>query len=307
MSDLNYRFIEKPFRKNKFDKSIRRIRSSGALAIYIILLIAFIGMGMIDKKGTFKDSNLPPIGNSKPWNWDLNCQVMKNEFNPLATPCLYKSSNSKSNLLLIGDSQAASISKTVVDIGLANNADVYVFTYSGCPFITNTKGLEMNFNYPYFNVGCLRHNKQILEFLSTIKIDTIIYKSADASNYSYPNSLNGGKVLNLKLLSEWHKIESFDSKLIFLGITPLYLGTNSVIGHYLRNKPNYSLYPSIDNEYWKFALASGRTTYVDIFQLFCSSPKNCHNKIANNWLFVDTNHLSQFGGALIKPYIVIHL
>lgn len=307
IGNFSYSVIENRFRERKDGKKVYRINKFQAISSFVISLLIFTGVDTVAAKGIFRDPSAPISNEISPEDWDANCKFHQPTIPPRVQPCLYETKEAQKNFLLIGDSHAAHLSKTLIEIGKLNKANVYIFTYSACPFIVDSNVLEQKFSFPLFTEGCLNHNSQILKFLTEVRIDTIFYTQRSSIPYVIPQTISSRRNLNSKVRSGLRKLEQFDSNLIFIGITPEYSSNNLVLFSILGHSGKYLEVPGLENIFWKHELVSTKIRYMDVYSKFCDGLVNCRNKIGNTWLFVDDDHLSQAGGEQIKPEIINEL
>jgi peptidoglycan/LPS O-acetylase OafA/YrhL len=291
VGNFNYLKIENRYRlKRSFDFRVSVIYK---VSVYITLVpfVLFAGVYMISGKELAKDPNVPFIVDSKPWDHFSSCKFVNFSFQASSRPCLFPSINANKNFLLIGDSTAASLSKTLISIAKNNNANIYIYTFSSCPFFTSDLGRFQTGFYSKFTEGCASHNKNIMNFLDHQKIDIIFY-----SQTAYVP-------IKTKIVTEVPKLKSFDNRVIFLGITPEYIPHETILSNVFNSTGKYSSDAGLVNNFFKAEFSKSSIEYLDFWQLFCTSLTNCTNRKNSVWLFEDTFHISQEGGSIIKPEI----
>jgi len=303
LGNYSFVFIENRFR-SKNSVLTKKINKIQVITILISLLLVFIGMSKTTSLEIFRDSNHPVYTGVSPQNWDVNCKFHQPSNPPRNRPCFYGSKMFDKNFLLIGDSHAGHLSKTIINVSQDEKANVYIFTHSACPFITNPKVLKFKNKYPLLTAECLRHNNQILHFLDQVKIDTIFYTQRSTVPYVVPNHLESRNIFNNFVKQSLSQLNSYDIRIVFLGITPEYISVDSLIPKLLSRKGFYNEIPGLDNIFWKKQLSGSQINYVDVYSKFCPSLTRCNNQKNNQWLFVDNDHLSLLGGKFIEPQII---
>jgi len=251
-----------------------------------------------------QDPNRPTTNEVSPQDWDANCKFHQPSNPPRTQPCKYSFGMSDKNFLLIGDSHAGHLSKTIIRIGKEEKANVYVFTHSACPFIIEPTFFSNKDHYPLFTSECMRHNQLIFSFMNEVKINTVFYTQRSTVPYVLPKSVQSREKLNYSIMQSLTKLESYANKLIFIGITPEYVSIDSLVLNLFGSKGFYHQIPSFDNNYWRNALSSSELKYIDLYEKFCVSMTLCKNQMDSEWLFIDNDHLSQAGGRFIESEII---
>jgi peptidoglycan/LPS O-acetylase OafA/YrhL len=304
LGNFSFFFLENRFRDSKNHEKVAKISKVQVITFLLSMTVTFGGMYKVASLGLLQDPNRPTANEISPQDWDPDCKFHQPS-NPLRTrPCIYSFGMSDKNFLLIGDSHAGHLSKTIIRIGKVEKANVYVFTHSACPFIFDPKFFSNKDHYPLFTSECMRHNRSILNFMNEVKIDTVFYTQRSTVPYVVPNTVQSREKLNYSIMQSLSKLESYANKLIFIGITPEYVSVNSVVLKLFGSKGFYHQIPSFDNNYWKNTLLSNELKYIDLYEKFCVSMILCKNQIEGEWLFIDNDHLSQAGGRFIELEIV---
>lgn len=281
----------------------RTISKKQGIMSFIIVLLLLASLSISGYKEIFRDPRSPISSEISPQDWDNNCKFHQPSLPRRYWPCLYSMNTFQKNFLLIGDSHAGHLSKTIIDIGKENRANVFIFTHSACPFILAPKVLENTHQFPLFTKSCLDHNIQIVNFLNKNMIDIVFYTQRSAIPYIAPITIDNINKLNSLVHLSLIQIQDLTNKVIFIGITPEYSPVNTVLFKFLGHEGVYLDIPRIDNEVWKKKLVFSNIKYVDVYSRFCTPSNICRNRIGEQWLFEDNTHLSQVGGALIKPSI----
>ena len=299
---VNYKFIEMKFRYT-LEVGRPRIKVMRFTSISGFLLLAMIFSCLLALKGPIVlDSNWPQPEKVDPWNWDRNCKFMISEPEGVAKPCLYLQKGASENYLLIGDSHAASLSSTIKKVSQKVNANLYVSTYAGCPYVlrNQTKHFHGGFN---ISENCLLQNESISQLVLREKITTVIYAQRSTSLY-IPNKESKDRVKFFTMLNASLKDLSTNvERVIIIGITPEYKIKNFILNSFFGSKGAFNPVPIEDNRYWSISLRSSDIVYLDVMKLFCKS-FSCQNSIDGKWLFHDGNHLSKFGADKIGEVLL---
>ena len=300
IGNLSYLKFEIKYRSKFINNSLKNINSKKAIARFMLLISLFLFVDKTSSMGTFLDRKSQFRNEISPQDWDPDCK-----FHQPATPrpnslCYYPTSSATKNYLLIGDSHAGHLSKTIIEIAEENNANTYISTYSSCPFVLDEFALKYESRFPSITEECLGYNASIMKFLRNIKIDSIFYTQKSSTPYVSPLTDSNRADLNIRILSSLRKLEQFNSNLIFIGITPEYLPPNTVVSRLTSRIGSFHINPSIDNNYWKNKKIYSRARYVDVYSLFCDGATDCIDSINNQSLFVDNHHLSKKGSDYIK-------
>ena len=300
LANFSYSKIENRFRKTSHGVSTHKISKKQIIASLIISLLLLTSISLSGSKKILADPKSPISSGIDPQDWDINCKFHQPSLPPRNSPCLYGTNTFQKNFLLIGDSHAGHLSKTFIEIGKENGANVYVYTHSACPFLLTPKVLENKRLFPLFTKECLDHNFKIVKFLNEVKIDTVFYTQRSVVPYIAPITIENLSKLNSLIYLSLIQIKDLANNLLFIGITPEYAPVDTVLFKLLGHEGVYLDTPAVDNEVWKKKLISSSIKYVDVYSKFCSELNICRNQLGGKWLFVDNDHLSQSGGVLIK-------
>jgi len=289
---LNFRYVENKYRLRS-DYTLTNPVTFWHIFNFVfvpIFIYSIISLGQT--LNLFKDPNLPNLPKRVSYEWDKNCRVMKRETVDDNKPCVYYLNESGKSILVIGDSHAASISKTLIGIGHAKGYSVSVYTHSSCPFVLDKRGLPIS-------DSCIAHNKRILDYIKKNDPALIIYTHASSIIYVDSSQLLLRNELNSQISNDLVKILNLNSEFIFLGITPEYLPVLTVAELISGRQGRFSDTSYLDNRYWKVTAENKGYPYINIYSAFCDSTK-CKNKIGDIWMFDDKSHISQSGGQYIR-------
>ena len=295
IASLIFSKVENRFRlKSEIDTSVK-IKMKFIVSFVILPLVIFTGINLGQTLGATRDPYLPSMPKTISYEWDLNCRVMQRETVPKNNPCIYLTNKAQGNVLIIGDSVAASFSKTFIELSNNNNYDVYVSTHAGCPFVL--KSIKFN-----ISDSCASHNINIVEYLENKKFDFIFYSHSSESIVGM-SEFDSRNELNSEVLASLAKIKNDSNQIIFVGVTPVYYHVKTVFDLILTKHGSYSKVADYDNKYLKSTAGFYKVNYFDVYHLFCSDLR-CINKLGENLMFDDGVHLSHFGAKLLEPKVV---
>ena len=249
--------------------------------------------------------NKPIPDNVRPYDWDSNCKFMQDDMDKDPEKfnfCLYSTPHAKSNYLLIGDSHAASLSKTMIRIAKTNGANLYIGTHASCRFLM--KSLLTLEKFPSVSESCYLHNLRIAEFLRTNRINVIFY--SQRSTFLEPNEVKMS--LNRRVLRDLNRLPLENIRLIFVGITPEYAYPDNVLQVLMGDPGKFRSAPKTDNQFFRRRLMNNsKIEYLDVYKSFCDSRGDCHPREGAIWYFVDDNHLSLAGSEYLRGRITSQL
>jgi peptidoglycan/LPS O-acetylase OafA/YrhL len=289
---LSYSNIENRYRNGFRDDCSSRKKIAIPLALtFLVPILVFVGLDRSTAIG-LKNSGLPVPSEIPPWDWDKSCKFHSYPPHIISEPCRYGNHKSGESILLIGDSHAASISGAIVSLGNSNNMDTFIFTFSGCSFVLNSKDFKYSYTYPYLTRDCMQHNKSILNFVRKNKPTVVIYNYRSSSAYVYPNQLRSRTQFKEMVLKNLEVLLNEDIESIHIGSVPELLPIETRVQDWLSHKSKFSNIPNEDNKYWENKFPA--RYYLNTVNIFC--PKGvCSNKSTKGWLYYDDDHLSDLG------------
>ena len=307
---ISYYFLEKRFQFSGSENASSPIRiASISLSIQFLCAIALI-IGAISTYGL----NQPVAkGANGSWAFAAGCQMTELPFH--ADKCLHSVKQPHGTVLLIGDSQAGSISDGVYSATELLNLNLAVWYKDGCPVFPRPT-VERS--------GCPDFQKSIPELISFIKPDLIIIANK-ASLYGMGGAQHGG--LSIKnadgsapdtyseSIQMWTDgIQELFSSAPFVDLRILYVQqvpTSKPTGPTLIRKSTYdstfdlsfssNRNKIVQNEEQALKFF-GNVTLFNPADYLC--PKNrCSTSIDGNSVYSDENHLSPFGAQILAPSI----
>ena len=319
-SMISFKYIETPFRYNK-------IKNNFVYLFLIYILISCFCFYAIQSEGIKKRYHSifhDQLFTYDIWNKlkDKNGDYCHNKFNG----CYFDKGSSK-NIIIIGDSYAASIMNDLYLTSRLDNFNIKTFTMEGCFFypgfdlMNTTKNFVTKCNTNYFiNINrFIDKNKNSIVILLGSISEHINWNNSKSKNKKrlFVNQLNNNS-LEKAFKQNVLKIANKGNKIILIYPIPIpnfnfpqklfnnlnNLKNNSTIQddkfiYYslkdFKNKTssNYKIYDSIKHE-----------NIIKILpeKIFCDSEK-CHTHNYNQIFFIQ-NHPSEYGAKKINKYIV---
>jgi len=295
---LSYSKIENKYRnKGKADPSSLKTIVVSIVLTLLIPVVIFVSLERLTAFG-IRNSGLPVPSEILPWNWDKECQFFSQQPNINPEPCKYGNHNSGKSILLIGDSHAASISRAIISLGNSNEMNTFIFTFSGCGFVLNSKDFNSSYSYQHLTPDCIKHDQSILNFVQDSKPTVIIYAHRSSSIMVSPNNLKSRTQYNEMVLKNLKVLMKEKIDIIHIGSTPELRPLEVVLQDGLGNRAIFSNIPFEDNSYWENNKVTGY--YLNTLNIFCPK-KVCRNKSSEGWLFHDADHLSEIGANSLIP------
>ena len=295
---LSYSKIENKYRnRGKADHSSLKTIVVSIVLTLLIPVVIFVSLERLTAFG-IRNSGLPVPSEIIPWKWDKECQFLSSQPNINPEPCKYGNHNSGKSILLIGDSHAASISRAIISLGNSNEMNTFIFTFSGCGFVLNSKDFNSSYSYQHLTPDCIKHNQSILNFVQDSKPTVIIYAHRSSSIMVSPNNLKSRTQYNEMVLKNLKVLMKEKIDIIHIGSTPELRPLGVVLQDGLGNRAIFSNIPFEDNSYWENNKVTGY--YLNTLNIFCPK-KVCRNKSNEGWLFHDADHLSEIGANSLIP------
>ncbi len=304
-----YQYIEERFRV-KNSQHVYQISTFRSLFIYSILIpiLLFSGMRYGSAQnywGLNPNLDLPIYASDA----DPNCLVA-------VSPCENLIKNAKGAALLIGDSHAAPLFQTFNKAMSAEKVSSYVWQKNGCHFIVkdfvskrDAERLGYDIPRPDEPQTCFSHNQSIVEWLESNPNSVVIISQRSSSNR--PASIGEAQFRKI-LLRNLNFLKSLSTQLIVIGPNPEFPDEKQFFrGSQLVWQKTYSPpksfpidsmipEPMNDNEFFLSRLDSQGIKYFDSISPFCT-PSSCTRWDQGRWLFVDDDHLSQYGAQKLGP------
>ena len=290
LGSVFYSQIENRFRKTSHNRNVVNVSRIRALSFVVVPVLTLLVLIISPYRSYLGDPNLPSSSSVIPWEIDINCQVLKDDSAANQQPCNYPASG-KESILLFGDSHAASYSETFRDIARRYDLDLYVSTYSDCPFLLSLDGYAEMGNVPYFSTSCLRHNQELLRFIESKQIQTAFYAQRARAE-------DGDSQIVDSLL----KLKGLNTNVVVLGMNPEYIPVSTVLGNITNRRGSFSSKVKLVNENWQKITSDKSLRYIDVYSAICPN-SICRTRDGSDFLYFDDNHLSNFGSSLVRPQI----
>lgn len=294
--------IEDRFRIRKTSNIRVEILSLRAFFVFILMPnLLLTSLYTFDERASFPSVFNKGIRSS---NWDSGCSM-----DTYLVPCKYTSRNATSNILLLGDSQAASLSKLLNDLRKEYGYNIFVYSRFGCPFLLNYRGIEDIVDRKGADESCLNHNRNTKALIESYRINRVIYFGI-TSSMRLKDQLNSPKKnenranrISEKILSDLDTLAIPNSRITVFGFIPIL--KNSQVTHFsllFGEEIRFSEAPKIDNVRWEILSKSKGFKFFDSYTLIC--PKwPCLAKAGNRYFYDDENHLSITGLSLLRSKI----
>ncbi len=292
MGALIYNKIEVKFRALGKVKTRSRFGTIFFVAILLISVFIFAFLYRVS-------ASITPVPNKvEPWNWDSQCQIYSPYPNINDKPCKYGSFNTGKSIFLIGDSHAASISRSIITLGKSNNMDTFVFTFEGCGFAVDEKGFNPSYSYSYLKPECIKHNNLILDFVRDKNPTVVIWAHRSSSIMVVPNNPESRYQYNELITKNLDVLIRENQNLINIGSLPELDKNKSWLQATTNPTGFFSPIPFEDNLFWENN--KGSSYYLNTMEIFCPL-KMCINKSEKGWLFNDADHPSELGANMLLP------
>ena len=298
LSNFSYKYIEATY---KVPKSIINVKIKFYIKhkklISISYLVPVLGIALV-----IILNNIFPVQNNFPVNFRDNyaaSDLSKCKLGQIEEPCTLLDSSSNRNWLLLGDSHAGAIQGVLSEI--ADKSPANLIVWNKCRFFDPKLSLELNSLFPKW---CVDSNTKRIEYIKKNRpsLIFIVYQNGSVSNgdKQMPQNLwqdifagtlmsinkNGSKVILFSQIPEYQTSPSSDYRF------SIARDKNSHIDQF----PDLLKQRTFENK-----LRNEDILIIDLVPVFCNSI-NC-TRFLNNWLYLDTNHLSNFGADLISPTI----
>ena len=211
-------------------------------------------------------------------------------------PCIYGDTEASKTVLLIGDSQAGSISQAVVDAAKDRQWSAVVWTHSGCRI-----QFEQSDSKRLTDV-CLNMNNKMRAWVVNNRPEAIIVSQLMRSDSSQSEARHALRALRAMVphVLVVQNIPIFPDGADFMARQPLFMQTYYAPYSFKDTQMDTSDRDSSDSiADWA---RENRISTVDFVDLFCQNGI-CNRYRDNEWLYRDAEHLSINGASLAIPKI----
>jgi len=298
LSNFSYKYIEMTHKvpqsieidKQKFYvKHIKLISTSYLVPIIGIAFVIIL-------------NNIFPAQNNFPVNFRDNyaaSDLSKCKLGQIEKPCILLDNSSNRNWLLLGDSHAGAIQGILAEI--ADESDSNLIVWNKCRFFDPDLSLELNALFPKW---CVESNRERIEYINKTKPSLIFiaYQNGSVANGDKDMSQNLWQDIFANTLTSINKNKS---KVVLFSQVPEYKTAPYADYRFsFSREKNLGIdqFPGLlKQRTFENKLRDENVLIVDLVPALCDSMK-C-TRFLNNWLYLDTNHLSNFGADVISPTI----
>jgi peptidoglycan/LPS O-acetylase OafA/YrhL len=307
---ISYRFVENRFRSSDSENAVNPLKiASISLSIQFLCAIALI----VGATSTYGLKRPVANGANGSWAFAAGCQMTELPFP--ADKCSHSVEQTQGTILLIGDSQAGSMSDGVFGATELLNLSFVVWYNNGCPIFPRPTEERSD---------CADFQKSIPELISSVKPDLIVVANK-ASLYGMGGGQHGG--LSIKNadgstpntysetiqmwtdgIQEMFSSAPFvNSKILYIQQVPTSKPNSPTLIKKASDDSTFDLnFSSSRNEIVqdeKQALGSfNNVTLFNPADYLCPDNR-CTASIDGNSVYSDENHLSPYGANLLAPSI----
>jgi hypothetical protein len=298
LSNFSYKHIEITHRVPKSIGSSKKFFFANHIKLISISYLApFIGILFV-----IILNNIFPASKNFPVNFQDNyaaSDLSKCKLGQIKKPCILLDNSSNRNWLLLGDSHAGAIQGILTEI--ADQSDSNLMVWNKCRFFDPNLSLELNTFFPKW---CVESNRNRIEYINKIKPNLIFIA------YQNGSVTNGDKEMPQNLWQDIFSntlasINNNMSKVVLLSQIPEYKSAPYSEYRYSvsrEKKLSVDQFPSLlKQRTFENKLRHKNVLIIDLVPVLCDS-MYC-TRFLNNWLYLDTNHLSNFGAEVIRPTI----
>jgi hypothetical protein len=297
-SNFSYKYIEMTHKVPQYiENDKQKIYVKHKKLISTSYLVPIIGIAVV-----INLNNIFPAQNSFPVNFRDNyaaSDLSKCKLGQIEKPCILLDNSSNRNWLLLGDSHAGAIQGILAEI--ADESDSNLIVWNKCRFFDPDLSLELNALFPKW---CVDSNRKRIEYINKTKPSLIFvaYQNGPVAKGDKDMPQNLWQDVFANTLTS---INNNTSKVILFSQIPVYktVPYSDYRYSFSRDK-NLSIdqFPGLlKQRNFENKLRDKDVLIVDLVPAFCDS-MNC-TRFLNNWLYLDTNHLSNFGADVISPTI----
>lgn len=307
---LSYRFLESRFREVTIGRPANAFK---ILTISVSAqLIAALGL-FLGASTAYGLERPPPIGANGSWAYSSGCQMTELPFP--ANTCIHSLEESIGTVLLIGDSQAGSISDAILGASNTLKLNFAVWYNDGCPVFPRPTEERSD---------CEDFQKAIPDLVSIVKPDLVVIANKSSlygmggvqhgglsirnADGSIPDTYSETKDMWISGIREMFSTPSFSEiKTIYFQQVPTSKPLSPTLIRRSSTDSSFDLkYSSNRNaivEGEKKVLKNFKNvTVFDPAEYLCKA-NSCRTFIDGNSLYSDENHLSPYGARFLLPSI----
>jgi peptidoglycan/LPS O-acetylase OafA/YrhL len=291
---VSYSVIEVKYRREKNTSSNSLSKVSISLIYTVLVPLTFLITLYVGFEtnywGMEKRNSIPPFAGQV----ESKCKI------DLEPTCTYKNSNAKKTVLLIGDSQAESISRALVLASKNAKWNAVILSHNGCLVqFEQSNSLKLN-------DACLSANNEMLKWVFDNRPDAIIVSQLmrfNASQKEITSSINRLKVIVPEILII-ENIPIFPDGGSFMVRNPLFMKFYDPPISF-RESQMFERDKHASDILGEWARRNGLTT-LNFHDLFCQN-EICKRYLNGLWLYRDAEHLSIDGALLTVPHLEKYL
>ncbi len=291
VSEFSYRFVERILQADysrTFYSNLKQ-KTLGTNFVIFTFLISCVLAVSANKNYWGLNSNIPrPV---VAWDLHSECPPMSKR----KSPCFYGSVG-EPKTLLIGDSQAAQISKVYIESAKVKGFNPGVWTLATCEFVLSHGASKQDSE-------CINHNRRVVSWIEVNKPDLVIvaqYIKPESDHQSLANAiLNLSQAGVRTVLIE--NIPIFPDGDLYMKNTTqleLMLGRSYEPPRAFRRSEMLQSFAGASYEVSRLVKSNGIET-INLSDLFCDL-EVCSRFASGRWLYWDNHHLSVHGADFIR-------
>jgi peptidoglycan/LPS O-acetylase OafA/YrhL len=300
LANFSYRVVEQKcgFSEEQFQSNLcsnhNKLYLSGYLSpIFVIVML-------INLNQTF------PVDNKSNLSFKMNyaaSELSKCPLGQIEKECLLIEGDIDNRWLLLGDSHAGALQGVIGEIAMEENATLLV--WNKCRFFDPKISSELNALFPKW---CIESNTLRMEYINKINPNLILVA------YQNSNVRSGSTTLDSKLWYEVFKetlnsIKKERNRVILFSQIPEYPNSPTE-KHRFSFKPEKAFRVNqfstlvIERDF-ELKMSMNQINVIDLSKTFCDI--NFCTRYRNNWLYLDSNHISNYGAELLKSNLRLQI
>jgi len=298
LSNFSYKYVEinhKIPQSNKSDKQRFFVKHKKLITTSYLLPVLSITVVLIL-------NYIFPVQNKFSVNFRDNyaaSELSNCKLGQIEEPCILVGGTVKQNWLLLGDSHAGAIQGVLSKFAKQSNSSLSV--WNKCRFFDPTLSQELNHLFPKW---CIDSNAKRIEYIKKFKPSRIFIAYQNGSVDK--GDINMSQELWQKVFTKTlDSVNNNTSKVVLFSQIPEY--KSAPFADYRFSIPraknlNLDQFPRLlSQRNFENKLRHRGIFVIDLLPVFCNST-NC-TRFLSDWLYLDSNHLSNFGAELIYPAI----
>jgi hypothetical protein len=298
---FNHKYIEETFRVKDNPDVIFSKRNIGTLvtlvtSVVMVLLLAL----MVANKYILRQSEYFSKNPIKPWQVETGCTFFLDNTSGARNLCNYGFQNGRFQIVLIGDSHAATLTDSLIDLANKYEFELYVSTQAGCPFLTSKTNLESILS-TIVSDQCIKRNNWLTKEIGKLAPEYTIYVNRSTQDYLTEKSPDTRYLFFKTIQANLAQLES--KSVLFIGPNPEITVPNS-LGAYLKGQvAQWNKTPKLDDVILRDLESSHKLRYVSLSKLLCPAD-SCSSTRISSIILADRDHLSSYGANLVTRHIL---